>query len=262
MTLTPLHSETRSSNRIRCLAPQDISPGDNWAREIARALEKAEAVVLLLSPDAVASDLVRQEIEFAISSPRFKNRLIPILVRPTSEVSWILKELPQWLEAPDPLIAARSIAEVLETPQTNVSAKAATAARRRSRTDLAKMIAVGTDLTLGKVNEVLEAIDALVAADLVRQGRGLTKLKKETVRTRSGLDFPAYRRALCLQAYGMPFACVPLLRSERRHGGGIWSNSRVSISSTCLLGLRWYRQIPKVKLQRRKQVRLNKNEPC
>jgi hypothetical protein len=94
---------------------RDVSPGDNWARATGKALDEADAVVVLLSPDSMASDWVRREIEFTISSPRFKGRLIPVLVRPTPEVPWILRELPQWLEARDPLAAAKSIADLLDT---------------------------------------------------------------------------------------------------------------------------------------------------
>jgi len=92
---------------------RDVSPGDNWARATGKALDEADAVVVLLSPDSMASDWVRREIEFTISSPRFKDRLIPVLLRPTPEVPWILRELPQWLEARDPIAAAKSIANLL-----------------------------------------------------------------------------------------------------------------------------------------------------
>jgi hypothetical protein len=43
-------------------------PGDtNWATELGRALETCEAMVLLVSPAAVASDLVRRELQYARS---------------------------------------------------------------------------------------------------------------------------------------------------------------------------------------------------
>lgn len=100
---------------LRVWEQQDVTPGDNWALEVGKALDKADAVVVLLSPDAMASDWVKREIEFSISSQRFKDRLIPVLVRPTREVPWILRELPQWLEARDPVSAAESIAELLTT---------------------------------------------------------------------------------------------------------------------------------------------------
>jgi hypothetical protein len=72
----------------------------------------------LLSPDSVASEWVRREIEFAISLPRFKDRLIPVLVRPTREVPWILQELPQWLETDNPAAAAKRIVGLLKEGKT------------------------------------------------------------------------------------------------------------------------------------------------
>jgi nucleoid DNA-binding protein len=61
--------------------------------------------------------------------------------------------------------------------------KATPAAARRSRADIVKTIAAGTDLTPGKVKEVLEALNAIIAADLGKKGpgefnfMGLMKLK-------------------------------------------------------------------------------------
>ena len=109
---------------LRLWEPHAVQPGDNWALKAGEALAKADAVVVLLSPDAVASEWVRREIEFAISAPRFKGRLIPVLVRPTRDVPWILQELPQWLEADDPAAAARKIVGLLKEGKIPVRAKA------------------------------------------------------------------------------------------------------------------------------------------
>jgi len=103
---------------LRVWEPRGVPPGDNWALKTGEALAKADAVVVLLSPDSVASEWVRREIEFAISSPRFKGRLIPVLVRPTPEVPWILQELPQWLEADNPAAAAKKIVGFLKERKT------------------------------------------------------------------------------------------------------------------------------------------------
>ena len=71
----------------------DITPGENWALEYGKALEKADAVIVLLSPDSVRSDRVRHEIEYALSSPKFRDRLIPVIVKATKEVPWFLRTL-------------------------------------------------------------------------------------------------------------------------------------------------------------------------
>jgi nucleoid DNA-binding protein len=50
--------------------------------------------------------------------------------------------------------------------------KASPASKRRSRAEIIREIAEGTDLKPGKVREVFEALTALMAADLGRKGPG------------------------------------------------------------------------------------------
>lgn len=75
------------------------------------------------------------------------------------------------------------------------SFKVAPAAKRRSRADVVKQIAGGTELKPGKVKEVLEALTAIIAADLGKKGcgefnfAGLMKLKtvnKPATKARKG----------------------------------------------------------------------------
>jgi len=76
------------------LADDALFPGQNIALEVGKALDKSEAMVVLLSPQALKSDWVRQEIEFALGAPQFRGRLIPVMVKPTADIPWILKKLP------------------------------------------------------------------------------------------------------------------------------------------------------------------------
>jgi|SRR5580704_14616355 hypothetical protein len=69
-------------------------PGDNWALRIGKALQESEAMVVLISPDSMKSQTVRQEIDYALGSPQYKGRLIPVVVKATSEIPWILKKFP------------------------------------------------------------------------------------------------------------------------------------------------------------------------
>jgi len=69
-----------------------IAPGENWGLKYGKALQDADAVIVLLSPDSVKSDFVRLEIEYALSSPQFRDRLIPVIVRPTEDIPWILRK--------------------------------------------------------------------------------------------------------------------------------------------------------------------------
>lgn len=70
----------------------DIAPGDNWALEIGRALEKSGAMIVLLSPASAKSASVKHEIEYAITSKRFRERLIPVMVKPTAGFPWVLSQ--------------------------------------------------------------------------------------------------------------------------------------------------------------------------
>ena len=83
----------------------DVLPGDNWAAAVGRALEESEAMVVLLTADAINSPNVRREIEYALGAKRYSNRLIPVAVGdrerlPAHKVPWIVRKLP-WVELQD-----------------------------------------------------------------------------------------------------------------------------------------------------------------
>jgi hypothetical protein len=90
-----------------------IAPGENWGLKYGKALEDSDAVVVLLSPASVKSDWVRSEIQYALSSPQFRDRLIPVLVRPTDEMPWILRKLRVIRATQDIAETARRIAKEL-----------------------------------------------------------------------------------------------------------------------------------------------------
>lgn len=73
----------------------DILPGENWAAKVAVALQESEAMVVLLTPDALRSSNVRYEIAYALGDKGYSNRLIPVLAAspeqlPKDEIPWIL----------------------------------------------------------------------------------------------------------------------------------------------------------------------------
>lgn len=77
---------------------REIMPGDNWADKVAQALQESEAMVVLLTPDALRSSWVRWEIEYALGEQGYRKRLIPVLVGdpeelPQEDVPWILRHL-------------------------------------------------------------------------------------------------------------------------------------------------------------------------
>ena len=84
---------------------QDILPGDNWAREVAHALEESDAMVVLLTPEAARSPYVKHEMVYALGAKNYSNRLIPVVVGdrerlPAREIPWIVRHMP-WFELDD-----------------------------------------------------------------------------------------------------------------------------------------------------------------
>ena len=69
-----------------------IQAGSNWARQIAEALEQADVIVMLISPDWTASRWAQRELEYALRGTRFAGRVVPVMVRPTTKYPWILGE--------------------------------------------------------------------------------------------------------------------------------------------------------------------------
>lgn len=74
------------------LDKRNLLPGDNWSLEIGKALAKSHAMVVLISPESMRSNKVRQEIEFALGHSNYEHRLFPVEVRPTTDVPYILSK--------------------------------------------------------------------------------------------------------------------------------------------------------------------------
>ena len=82
-----------------------LLPGDNRAAKVTRALEQSQAMVVLLTPNAVKSQHVKRDMEFALGAKSYRNRLIPVVVGdrsrlPEQEIPWIVRKLP-WLKLND-----------------------------------------------------------------------------------------------------------------------------------------------------------------
>lgn len=83
----------------------EVLPGDNLPLKIGEALKQADAMIVVLSPEAVESKWIRHEIEYALGASNYAGRLIPVLLRPTEGIPWILHKL-------DPLRVGKDRAEV------------------------------------------------------------------------------------------------------------------------------------------------------
>jgi len=149
-----------------------LTPGDNWALEVGKALKDAEAMVVLLSPAALVSDHVKREIDFALSEPRFKGRLIPVVIRPVKEIPWILETLHVIRIDTDPERGSRRVLEALKRVG-STSAMAGVALTSRER-EIAQLVATGaTNREIAKRLFVSEAtVRAHLAALFKKFGQG------------------------------------------------------------------------------------------
>ena len=91
-------AQTLEGEGLRVWDAREVLPGENWAAKAGEALKEAEAMIVLLTPDALRSSQVRREIEYALGKEDFSGRLFPVLVGPESvltdeAVPWILRNL-------------------------------------------------------------------------------------------------------------------------------------------------------------------------
>ncbi|MEX5217601.1 MAG: toll/interleukin-1 receptor domain-containing protein [Nitrospiraceae bacterium] len=101
---------------------REILPGSDFTSALKEALEKAEAVVVLISPEAMESRSVSLEIEYALGARHLRGRLIPVVIRPTKEIPWILNTL-HMIRYDRPGKTSQHIAELLTHSQDDLQAK-------------------------------------------------------------------------------------------------------------------------------------------
>ncbi|MBI4662911.1 MAG: toll/interleukin-1 receptor domain-containing protein [Verrucomicrobia bacterium] len=70
------------------LAQEEILPGDNWAERISEALNDSQAMVVLVTPEAIRSNHVEWDIGFALGSKAYRHRLLPVLVGDTAQTQF------------------------------------------------------------------------------------------------------------------------------------------------------------------------------
>ena len=95
----------------------DVLPGDNFARQVGKALDDSDAMVVIVSPASAESEHVRREIEFAVGSRRYARRVIPVIASPTKKMPWILERLQPVRIGRDPKETSRRVLEALEETQ-------------------------------------------------------------------------------------------------------------------------------------------------
>jgi hypothetical protein len=109
----------RASGIDAWLDARDVEPGANWLRSAARALDRADAMILILSAKTSGSPELKKAFEFAVMTRRFENRVITIERRAPGQdpfrYPWILRDLPFIKEAQDPRRAADQAIKFLKT---------------------------------------------------------------------------------------------------------------------------------------------------
>lgn len=77
------------------MAAEDIQPGVNFAEEITKSINNSDAVVVLLSPESIASPHVKREVNLTIDTKKF---LIPVLLGKQQDfVSTLPEDWKYWL---------------------------------------------------------------------------------------------------------------------------------------------------------------------
>ena len=94
-------------------ARDEVFPGDNYHLMVGKALEASDAMVVLLSPASVKSEEMRSEISYALGAINYKDRVIPVLARPTRKIPWILKRFDPIPADEDGVEASRQVADRL-----------------------------------------------------------------------------------------------------------------------------------------------------
>lgn len=50
-------------------------------------------MVVLLSPASVEADSVQRDVQYALGSERFRDRVIPVILEPCEKLPWILNQM-------------------------------------------------------------------------------------------------------------------------------------------------------------------------
>jgi hypothetical protein len=77
---------------------KEIAPGDNLAKEMGRALDESDVMVVVITPGSLKSRFLQGDIQYALTSKRFEHRLVPVFVGYSTfeagkDVPWILLKM-------------------------------------------------------------------------------------------------------------------------------------------------------------------------
>lgn len=66
-----------------------------WQDEIGQALERCGWFVVVLTPEAIKSEWVKRELQYALDAERYRGRIVPLLFAKCNfrKLSWILPQI-------------------------------------------------------------------------------------------------------------------------------------------------------------------------
>lgn len=72
----------------------NILGAQQWHDEIGKALARCDWFLLILSPHATRSDWVKRELLYALRTPRYRDRILPVSHRACepAKLSWTLED--------------------------------------------------------------------------------------------------------------------------------------------------------------------------
>jgi hypothetical protein len=110
-----LADELRKAEFQPWLAEEELEPGGNWAKELGRALESSDFLVVILSKHSLKSWHVRNDWDFAVGSARHAGRLVPVITQGTKmeSVPWIAKHLRPVRSGADWKLTSRAVVRAL-----------------------------------------------------------------------------------------------------------------------------------------------------
>ena len=85
-TASAIHTELRRDYGLDVWWDGEVPRGSDWLRQVSRALNRSDGMIILVSPASMTSDLVKREVEHALTSDRFQDRLFPLIITPTEQV--------------------------------------------------------------------------------------------------------------------------------------------------------------------------------
>lgn len=77
---------------------KNIKKTKDWSNQIEKALKNSDAMIALLNQHSYSSSYVRDELEYALFSEDYKNRLLPVFIESSIEsnfirLPWVLTKL-------------------------------------------------------------------------------------------------------------------------------------------------------------------------